>query len=335
MPVNPVYNLSASEQQVFNNLSQAVNYATFLGNRFQDTLQLIEGQTVKEGTPVNALAAAQTLNIDGVVIHGETVTIDNPEVDGTDVYEFLADVAQVKSLPTNKAVDINAVSTKATINLTLAVQPTSGDKITIGTKVFTFVPVGTDTADGEVSIGADLPEAKVNLVAAINGTDGISESHPLVIAAEFNANVSAITALIGGVAGDAIATTSAFTNGGNLFAGATLAGGVDCLAPAAVTALALAITTFDTQGVGGVDGTNDTVVLTADTKGAAGNDIIVGETMANGVFDLAATQLIGGADGTIGVAGAQMVDATFLYTTIAENTTAGANWRRIAVGNVF
>lgn len=335
MSLDPIYNLSDAEMRFFNYSTQELNRDVSIGTRLQAALHLIDGISVKAGTPTNAVAATQTLTIDGVVIHGETLTIDNPAVTGTDVYEFLADAAQEPSSPANTPVDISAVSTKATINLTLAVQPTSGDTFTIGEKVFTFVPVGTDTADGEVSIGADLAEAKVNLIAAVNGTDGISDPHPLVRAGEFIANVTAITALIGGVAGDAIATTSVFANVGNLFSGVALNGGVDCLAAAAVTALVLAITTLDTQGVGGVDGEGDTIDLTADVKGAFGNDIVIGETMANGEIDLAATLFVGGVDGTIGVAGAQMVDETYLYTTIVENSSSGANWRRTSVGNVF
>jgi hypothetical protein len=42
-------------------------------------------------------------------------------------------------------------------------------------------------------------------------------------------------------------------------------------APAAVTALAAAITASDTQEIGGVDGAGDTVDLTADVKGADWN----------------------------------------------------------------
>lgn len=69
-----------------------------------------------------------------------------------------------------------------------------------------------------------------------------------------------------------------------------VSGGVT--APAAVTALAAAITASDTQGVGGVDGTGDTVVLTADTAGATANEIITTKTCVNASFNNAT--LIGG-----------------------------------------
>ena len=329
MPLDPIYNLSALEKQIMNYSTQEIENTVLLGERFQDALTLIEGAKVAAGTPRNAAFAHETLNIDGVVVHGESVGI------GEDVYVFLADDAQVKFLPQHIAVDISAVSTKATINLTLATQPTSGDTFKIGDKTYIFVPVGTDTADGEVSIGADLAEAQVNLVAAVNGTDGISEPNPVARAGEFAANISAITALIGGVLGDAIATIETFDAVGNVFAAVALAGGVDCIASAAVTALVTAITAHDTQGVGAADGADDTVVLTADAAGAAGNEIALSENMAHGEFDAAATALSGGVDGTVGAAGALMQDDTYLYVAILANTVAGRNWRRIAVGNVF
>ena len=329
MPLDPIYNLSDLEKQIMNFATKAIDKNVLLGDRLQAALTLIEGAKVAAGTPRNAAFAHETLNIDGVVVHGESVGI------GEDVYVFLADDAQVKFLPQHIAVDISAVSTKSTINLTLVTQPISGDTFTIGAKTYIFVPVGTDTADGEVSIGADLAEAQVNLVAAVNGTDGISTPNPVASAGEFAANVSAITALVGGVLGDAIATTETFNAVGNVFAAQALAGGVDCIASAAVTALVAAITASDTQGVGAADGADDTVVLTADVAGAGSNAIVLAETLAHGAFDAAATALSGGADGTVAAAGALMQDATYLYVAILANTITGRNWRRIAVGNVF
>ena len=286
-----------------------------------------------QATPVNAVAATKTLTISGVVIDGETVTI------GDDIYEFCADAAQSLSTGTI-AVDIEATSTKSQGTLTIDTQPTAGNTMTIGTKVYTFVPVGTANADGEVSVGTDLATAKTAIVAAINGTDSVNTAHTQVTAAAFAVNNCVLTALIGGVAGDLIATTETFTAGSNIFDAVTLGTttpGVDCVQADAVTALALAITTSDTQGVGGVDGAGDTVVLTADTKGDAGNDMLIGETMANGAFAGGAVLLSGGIDGTIGTVIGQIVhyDATYLYYLNAVNTISDNNWRRITKGSVY
>lgn len=321
-------NLTTKELKVLNNVSRVLSPSVSLGDKLQE---IISGGGL-EGSPVNAVAATGILTISGVVIDGETVTIDNPLVAGSDVYEFLADEAQSKTLPTNKAVDITDYVVKATGNLTIDTQPTSGDTMTIGTKVYTFVPEGTDNANGEIGIGSDLATAQAAIVAAINGTDGVNAPHPLVSAGAFAANVSAITALVGGTVGNAIATTETFTAGTNIFAAATLATGADCSAANAVTALVAAITALDTQDVSATDGAGDTVDIAANI-GVAGNNIATTETMANGVF--ANVKLAGGINGTVGLAGSVMVDATYLYVAIADNTVGGANWRRIAVGNVY
>lgn len=115
---------------------------------------------------------------------------------------------------------VNAVASQGT--LTMDTQPTAGDTMTIGTKVYTFTADGTAAADGEIDVGADLADAKTLVVAAINGTDGINTAHTLVTAAAFATNDMVITAKTKGVAGDLIATTETFTAGTNVFDAATL-----------------------------------------------------------------------------------------------------------------
>jgi len=324
--------LTAAELKVINNSTRELDSAVSLGTIIQN---IIDNLT-SEGTPVNAVNAGKILTIADVVIDGETVTINNPVIAGANVYEFLTDVAQSKSATTNIAVNIEASATKASRTLTVDTQPTSGNTMTVGTKVYTFVPVGTANADGEISIGADLATAKLAIVAAINGTDSVNDPHPLVSAGAFGANDACIlTALLGGSAGTAIATTETFTAETNIFAGATLAGGADCSAQNAVTALVAAITASDTQGVGAVDGDGDTVELTADTAGTAGNDIVIGKVMANATFAGGATKLSGGVDGTVGLLGDTEVDASYLYVCTADNTVSDKNWRRISVGAAY
>lgn len=299
-----------------------------LGNRISE-------MEVISGTPVNAVNAGKILTVSGVVIDGEKVTIDNPTVAGSDVYEFLADAAQTKTTPTNKAVDISTYADKAAVVLTIDTQPVSGNTMTIGTKVFTFVPTGTATGNGEIAIGTDLPATKINIVAAINGTDSINTPHPLVSAANFAANTCTITALVGGVAGNSIASTETITAGTDTFAAVTLLLGTNCTAANAILALVSAITTLDTQGVSAVDGAGDTVELTAKVSGVAGNNIVIGKVMANATFAGSATKLSAGVDGTVGSINQEMVDATYMYRCVADNTIAGKNWRRISLGSAF
>ena len=159
---------------------------------------------------------------------------------------------------------INAV--KATPQtLTIDIQPTIGDSMTIGAKVYTFVTVGTATTAGKVSIGTDLATAKLAIVAAINGTDGVNKPHPIVSASAFVVNVCTLTALLAGASGN-IAITETFTAVTNIFSAVTLTGGID---------------------------------------------------------------------GTIGTVGKTLIDDTYLYVCVADNTVADKNWRRIAIGVTY
>ena len=289
---------------------------------------LDDNDKITTATPVNAVAATGTLTISGVAIDGETVTI------GDDSYEFAADAAQ--SITEDFAIDITSYTTASQGTLTVDTQATSGDTMTVGTKVYTFVPDGTENADGEVSIGTDLASCQANIVAAINGTDGVNTANTVASAAAFSSDDSVITALVGGVAGDSIATTETFTAGTNVFDATTLGtttAGADCTAANAVTAIVASVTANDTQGVGAADGAGDTVVLTADTKGTAANSIATTETMANGAFG--AATLESGVDGTVGEQWQIRVDASYLYIAVDDNTVADTNWRRVSLGAAY
>ena len=120
---------------------------------------------------------------------------------------------------------VNAVSASGT--LTMDTQPTAGNTLTIGTKVYTFTADGTADADGEIDVGADLADAKALVVAAINGSDNINTAHPQVTAAAFTGDDMVITAITKGTAGNSIATTETFTEGTNVWAAATLGSGVN------------------------------------------------------------------------------------------------------------
>lgn len=320
--------LTAREVQILNQKSKYWPDDFKLGNRLNELLS-----DVSAGTPVNAVNASGLLTLTGVVKDGETVTINNPARSGSNVYEFLSDAAQTKSATANKAVNIAANTVKATGTLTLAAQPTAGDTMTIGAKVYTFVTVGEANADGKISVGADLAEAKVNVVAAINGTDSINTPHTLLSAAEFVVDDCTITAFVGGTVGNTISTVETFTNVGNVFGATTLESGADCSAANAVTALLAAIEAQDTQYVTAAAGEGTTVALTANVAGVAGNSIATTETLANGAF-LAAT-LSGGVNGTIGSIAGTMIDADYAYFCIADNTIVDKNWRRVSLGSAF
>lgn len=120
---------------------------------------------------------------------------------------------------------VNAVN--ATQTLTIATQPSVGDTFTIGSTVYTFVAVDDAAVVGDVEIGADVAAAKVNIVAAINGTDSLNVAHTGVSASNFSSAVSTLTALVAGTLANAIGTTETFTAVGNVFGGVRMASGVD------------------------------------------------------------------------------------------------------------
>ena len=311
-------NLTTIEKTTLDNLTRNLNKKVLLGAILQNMINSLG----VEGTPVNAEAAATTLTFTGVVKDGETLTI------GANVYEIAADEAQTVAAG-NIAVDITAVSTASSGTLTMDTQPVSGDTITIGSKTYIFVPVGTDTAPYEVSIGADVAGAQANLVAAINGTDVFNDPHPTVEAGTFAANASIITALIAGTSGDVIVTTETFTAGTNIFAAGTLGSGADCTAANAIVKLVAEITAHDTVGVVAVDGDGDTLVLTADIKGAAGNSIAVATTMAFAAFGEGVDSLEDGVNGTISEGMTFMVDDTNMYVSVGQNGISDDNWKKV------
>lgn len=125
-----------------------------------------------------------------------------------------------KKIPISGTTPVNAVASQGT--LTVDTQPTVGDTMTIGTKVYTFTTDGTAAADGEIDVGADLADAKTLIPAAINGTDGNNDANAVASAAAFVGDDCVITALVKGVDGDLIATTETFTAVTNVFDAATL-----------------------------------------------------------------------------------------------------------------
>lgn len=275
------------------------------------------------GTPVNAVAAKATLTFDSSVADGETITV------GADIYEFAADLAQSVAAG-NIAVDITAATTASTGALTMAAQPGANETVVIGTagSEVTYTFVGSNPQAGEVNLGANVGEAQANLVAAINGLDGINERHPEVSASDFLADVCTITALAGGVAGDSITTNDTLVGAGDGFAAAALAGGADATAADAITAVVVA-SANGTEPVVITDGTGDKLVVTASVAGVAAESIITDTTCANGTFDV--DHLDGGEDGTVGEAGDIWFAPGYLYVCTADNTISDANWQSVVI----
>jgi len=82
----------------------------------------------------------------------------------------------------------------------------------------------------------------------------------------------------------------------------------------------------------------DDCVLSAKTKGTAGDAIVTTETFTaeTNVFD--ATTLgttTAGVDSTTAVKGQMYVDASYLYCSIAASTVSTTNWRRVTLGAAY
>jgi hypothetical protein len=259
-----------------------------------------------------AAFALATLTIAGVVINGETVTL------GTRVYEF--DTHGTRTLTGSRVrADISAAASvvKAQGTLTLPTIPVAGDSMQIGDQTYVFVASGAGDSAGEISIGANVAASKINIVAAINGTDGFNTANAKVSASAFSGDVCTLTARYGGAVGNSVVTTQLITPADGVFNAATLGtttAGVNCSAAHAVTALALAITNDGSAICSAADGTGDTVVCTASVAGAAANEYPSIETMANGSF--AAAVFAGGAGEINGQIDIELTNATAEEVTL-------------------
>ena len=317
--------LTQNELRVLDNLSKVHDKSVELGQKLQEII----GASGETGTPVNAVNALATLAVSGVCVDGETFTV------GTDTYEFLADDAQTKTAPDNIAINIVSKTGKATGTLTIATQPTSGDTITIGSKTYIFVPVGTANSDGEISIGASLSDAQDAVTAAVNGTDSVNTKHPSVSISAFSANAATITALVGGTAGNSIATTETFAAADNVFSAATLASGTNCTTANTAAAIIAAVNANTDLVVDASAGSSNNVILTAKIAGVSGNSISVSETMANATFGVDVAALSGGVDGTVAAGTKFMFDNSYMYVCPTGNTVSQKNWRRVSIGSAY
>lgn len=151
---------------------------------------------------------------------------------------------------------------KAEGTLTLAVNPTAGDTMTIGSVTYTFVAADTGAVTNAIVIGGDLAATK----AAVEAKLVTGAQHPQVVFTAFSTNDMVITAREAGLAGDAIATTETFTSGSNVFDATTLGGTTAGVNPAS----GLGAANFPAAGV--LLSPTDKVVLNV-TNGHANDEL--------------------------------------------------------------
>lgn len=244
-------------------------------------------------SPANPKKASKVLSITGVVSDTQTVTI------GTNVYEFDINDTFTES---RIQVDVADLRNEATGTLTFEGVPVVADTVTLGSgddaEVYEFVAAAEDITDPTnipVVLGTTLTadNAVTKLAEAIN------KNSALVTAAfDIVDDVVGISAIVKGTAGNSIAVAETCTNATFGAEVTTLAGGLDTITAAnAVTALVSAINANETL-VTATDNEDGTMTLEYNTVGTAGNDVVIGETLANGAWANAATKLSGGQYGT-------------------------------------
>ena len=138
---------------------------------------------------------------------------------------------------------IEAALLPAGSTLTLDAQPDPADTVTVGTytdsgsqpAVYKFVAALVDPFD--VLIGASVPATLQNLINAINKSAGEGTTYGTgtivnddVVASGLPGDQLLVTAIIAGVAGNSIASTSSLSNGGG-WTDTTLVGGADIPGP--------------------------------------------------------------------------------------------------------
>jgi len=208
--------------------------------------------------------------------------------------------------------------------------------------LFNIIGVGKGDKNGSVSVTGNLTgNVTGNVTGVVTGSAGSSLIGNVTgDVTGYASELKPGTAPVNAVGAVGVLTFSGVTQTGELvtigsdiyefdstgtYAGANIEVDISGGASAAqsVTALAAVIGT-GTEAITGIDGDGDTVVVTADVKGVAGN-LAFSTTCANGSVDNAT--LVGGLDGTVGDAGTTIVGALGVYVAQADNTIADSNWK--------
>ncbi len=182
----------------------------------------------------------EALEVDTAELAAGAVT--NPKIGAlaVDSAELAADAvteAKIEALAVSSGkIAIDAISgsrARATETLTLTGQPLDTETVTVGGKTYTFQTVLTDV-DGNVLIGAAETDSLDNLIAAINLGAGSGTVYAAATTEQTEVDAVAgagetmdVAAVVGGTAGNAIATTHTLSNGS--FGAANLSGGTDAV----------------------------------------------------------------------------------------------------------
>lgn len=196
--------------------------------------------TTVGGDPLFANVALLAQWDNGIVdssLHGRTLTARTGALQNTpDDGEFAFQV--LDTVPPRDDTFIQAEFRRAENELTFATNPTNNQAVVIGATTYTYKTVLPATPD-TVFIGANAEASMVNIVAAINGDAGAGSLYGAGTVANADAfaekrpqAVLDAYAIIAGVAGNGIATTTTVTSAA-WSNGATMDGGADIPDPSA------------------------------------------------------------------------------------------------------
>jgi len=340
--------------------TQVITGDLYIGGAIQTVDDIVASKmspvllALPEKTPVNAVASEAKLTSSGALVpathatteivsdatnvaSGETVLINTTE------YRFMDTPAQ--------AYDINVgVSAAESLDfLKLAINATGtgdGSDYYAGTLVHPSV-VATTNTDTVQTILARAPGDTVNAYPTTEGSahlawadttigGGTGNSNPGVTTsgATFAINSRVYTFV------DALSEDEAAAIVDQILYGGDEATALDNM-KLAINSGATEGTNYSTGTVINPDvtaGTNTdtTQIVTAKTKGVAGDLITVTEALANTAWDdtTLGTETAG-VDGTVGIANETCADASYLYHCIAANTISDTNWRRVTLGTAY
>lgn len=324
--------------------------------KLDDALDLegvaITNLKIEVGTPVNAVAAVQTLTLTGAIVpgvHAESVITsdttnvaeDEVVVIGAVTYRFRDTLAQAFDVKIGASAAATLDNLKAAINAS----GTPGTEYFAGTTAHPTV-VATDNTDTTQKVVARVVGTAANAAATTTTASHLSWEDTTLGGGtgDSTPGVAAETVTIDGVVYSFVTALSE-TSGAAAVANQILFGADSA---AALDNLKLAIN-YDTEGadegtlystgtvihptVTATTNANDSQVVAAKVKGTDAESIEVSKTLTNGSWG--DTNLAGGVDGTVGAAKKLLADSSYIYIAIAANTVADANWRRISVGSVY
>ena len=303
-------------------------------------------------TPVNAVAAAAKVTSSGAFVPGShattkltsdaTIPVDGKIVTiGTTVYRFKDTMAAAYDVQ----IEATAAATLDNLKAAINASGTPGTEYFAGTLAHPDVVAFTNT-DTVQTITARLPGTAANDIVTTEDSDHLSWADTTLGGGTGDSTAGVATAAATITIGTRVYTfvvELSETAGADAIIDQILYGGT---VAAALDNLKLAINAGATVGTNYSTGTvvnalvtagtntNTTQVITAKIAGVSGHLIATTTTMANTAWDAAVMGTeVAGIDGTVADAFDMVVDTGYIYIATLANTTADANWEKVAIAS--